>query len=1441
MIELRLKTIESPDDNSKYEIVDKENLYQALCRVLCHVPLGDKNFEELFTVLVNGHIIEKDMWDFVILRSSDSVLIAPKLKGGDNGSLLRVTLITIISAVASVYLTPAGGATVYSALAVAGVTIAGSLLVYALIPPPVANGIGGISGDSSLSQSQMYSINGQSNQIKRYSTVPKVYGTHRVFPTVAANPYVEIEAADNGELVQYLYVVYDFGLGPVYVQDLKIGDSDLPQFSDVKYNFVDPNKPNTPEGIWDTSVEKTFKIYKKEVFTDNVGVALNDNQNEGGGLAGYQLTRNATPNPDLLQQEITINFVNPSGLYSYSSTGQIGSNLIDIAIYFAKVGTEDWHPANDFNYVFDFSESGGFEQFAEVALDLVPPGLIVSNYTLQSNSPALTTYTATDAEISGATLSEVMGARFWGAKKVYGYSPSQQKYIIAASNPEVVLGRSVHARFLSSGGPSKIQSTFLGYVTQIVPTGNPSYVNYVLDNSALFDKSYPIFEEITGTLDSSPPRSIYRLSPTVGGATVNRQISGRGKIQRSTTDQSFATYKFTPREIGEYKVRITRLVTTPQYTSQKQSDLTVQSISTRFDRDAISTSKRHTFLEMRIRATNQLNGVISNLSGLATSAIPVWNGSAWVRQLSNNPAWVFADLLTGQVNKRPIAQSKLHTTSLLEWANFCSAVPTSPSNHNFTKPRFESNFILDYDATLQTVLGQVSSAAQAGLNSIDGKYGVLIDKLRTVPVQIFTPRNSSNFSSTRIYTKKPDAIKVKYIDSGDAYQVAELIVYDDGFTFANAVEFDEITSFACTNSEQAWRFGRYLLAQNRLRQETISLTVDFEYLVCTRGDFVQIVQDVMKVGGSPARVRSISGNTIIIDDGLSLPPGSYGYVFRGNNGLIQQGTITTVVNSSSYILSGPLPVAGNLIVIGLVGQVVFNCMVKSITPGENLTANLVLIEKADAVYTAESLNTFPVYDPQLNKFFDPDTTAPGPISNLEVTDNTWRCNGSQYQYYIGLDWDAPTDSTYETFYVYADTGSGFNKVGDTRESMFEYIVDETKLGLLHTFKVLAVGSNGKKIELVATIEITATPLSKTTAPSDVGQLSIDITGEVLQLVWPQITDCDVEEYLIRYSPAILSATWATSVPLLRLGKNSTLASTQARTGTYLIKAVDFNGNESANAILAVTTVPDLFNLNVITETTDFPALAGSFDRTEKLGSALLLRAEVPGGPDTREYYAEGFYYYQDLLDLGGIYTVRLQSRIQAEGYTENDLMRNWLTLSSVLLMSNAKTSEWDVETQYRSTDILNVMSSWTTLTSVSPISGGASENFTPWRKFIMGDATGRIFQFRLKLVSNKTSVTPRVIDGTIRADMPDRVESYHNVVAPNTGYTLVYDPAFKGPGTTPAISISMQNAQSGDYWTFDHRNLSEFKIYFYNSSNVAVNRTFDAVVKGHGRLATGVI
>lgn len=1452
MIKIKLSSIGTNEKD--LPIQDGENALEAVEKALSPLKLNEKS-KDYFVYCINGLVVDRELFRHKVLSKDDIVLIAPKISGEDSGSLIKTAAIIAITVYTGGVLAGTGVAwlaagTVGNALVTAGVTVVASALLNQMIPPPQPEGLDPAtlnSGSSSVG-SQMYSISGQANQVKKFGTVPKVYGSHRMFPLVAANPYTELETdPSNGKLVQFFYAIYDFGLGPCYVEDLKIGETPIGAYDDVSYNFVDLNAPVTSQGIWDNQNQNKFTLYRGDVSSESLSISLNGNR-DGSYIKGnwvispdpeeYQTVRNAAANSENYSQEITCTFVCPKGLYGFDASGNRDYREITLEVEFAKAdGSGPWIPFNDLSSVSSFKYVGGQESLQTQNARILPPGDDVLLYQeVPSKIPHI-------SNIDPFALA-------WAAQ----YYTKLSEVIIPKGSTYVALtsGSAAVGDYIVGNG------VFLGAVTSIeTPFSYPiGYQKFNLDRP--IDKDTTVYKisrhykfqnnvtTLEGTFYELPDGSYSpSFSETMQDNKLFRQRIQikRAAIKRDDTSPVYATVRFSPRELGEYKVRVTRVQTNSPFNSTVQDEMTWVGLTTRFDVAPISTTKRHKFLEVRIRATNQLSGAIQNLSGVVSSALDTWNGTTWVKALTRNPAWVYVDLLTGEVNKKPISKSRLDISSILEWRDYCAELPAGdPYLVTYVSERFNCDFILDFSINLQGILNKVTGAAQATLNIVDGKYGVLIDKLRTTPVQIFTPRNSSGFSSTRLYTQKPHALKVSYIDPSAGWDTAETIVYDDGYDETNATEFEDVATFAVTTPDQAFRFGRYMLATNRLRQETISIQVDFEYLVCSRGDYVQITQDVMKVGGSPARVKSVSGNQITIDDGIETTVGTYGFTFRSIEGDIVTNTLTVISSDTFDLDGGVYPEVGDLIVIGLVGEITFDCLVKSIIPNGDLTATLTLIEKADGVYTAESSLLIGEYTPQISVTQDTEFIAPGEVENLTIVENSYRCLVGRrgIEYYIFLDWDVPPGAAFDIFEVYVDSGRGYDVYTATKDSQYTYIVNTDDLDVPHRFKILAVSATGKKLDLGAVGFVTATPLTKTARPSDVETLNIDITGETLQLFWPAITDCDLNEYLIRYSPN-LDGTWETSVPLLRIGGNSTLAATQARTGIYLIKAIDLTGNESTNAAAAITTIPNLFGLNIIDSKNDFPALTGTTDRVVISGNALLLQETISGGPSNTEYETEGYYYYDSLLDLGEIYSVRLQSKIEAEGYSLQDLMSNWVTLDSVDVLIHGGFSDWDVEAQYRTTESFNVMSDWVTLSSIDPLSEGNQDLWTAWKKFIIGDATGRIFQFRLKLISNNVAITPRVIGGLITADMPDRIESYNDIVIPSGGDEVVHDPAFKGPGTTPNIQVSISDAQSGDYWTFDYKTLDSFYIRFFDVNDNPVARTADFAVKGYGRKALEII
>ena len=114
----------------------------------------------------------------------------------------------------------------FAAFAVnAAVFMAGSMLINKLLPPTVP----GLGVYSEQTQSQTYALAGGRNRMRPYEPLPLLFGTTKVVPDFAAQPFAWFEGDD-----QYQYVRLHAGLNAGTVSALKIGTTDIASFTDLE-------------------------------------------------------------------------------------------------------------------------------------------------------------------------------------------------------------------------------------------------------------------------------------------------------------------------------------------------------------------------------------------------------------------------------------------------------------------------------------------------------------------------------------------------------------------------------------------------------------------------------------------------------------------------------------------------------------------------------------------------------------------------------------------------------------------------------------------------------------------------------------------------------------------------------------------------------------------------------------------------------------------------------------------------------------------------------------------------------------------------------------------------------------------------------------------------------------------------------------------------------
>lgn len=509
---------------------------------------------------------------------------------------------------------------------------------------------------------------------------------------------------------------------------------------------------------------------------------------------------------------------------------------------------------------------------------------------------------------------------------------------------------------------------------------------------------------------------------SAGSITVSDVNSDWFKLRARTRDPFRVGLKFPFPSAGTWDVRVTR----------QRTELNGSAIDSTFDvwsrtsAQFIWTALRSyqpgnavllpantaTFLTMRVRATDQLNGVVDSLNVVATRKLRSWdkvgqtfNASAATR----SPAWAFLDILTGLGNARPIESADeedlINLDALADWAD----------NSDINGLYYDE--VIDYSTSVFDALSKVASVGRAALSNRDGKWTVIEEQAGGTYVQYFTPRNSWGFSATKRFVDYPHALKVRFNSDQDGYRETEIIVYDDGYNAGNATKFEVLELSGVTDYDQAWKTARYTMAAVRLRPEIFTFDADVEHIIAQRGDHILMSHDIPLWGTVYGRITAIDGNEVTIDEYTTLDGGT-DYVMRVRlddgtsviEDLVNQGGST---NTHTFTPSIPAGIkVGDLVMVGEVGSETQELVVIGIEPSTDLSARVTCVEHNAAILTADT-GSIPAYTPNITLPADIRTVKPVAPFNVQATsgDNVQdlTASGAQ-QSRIVVTWDLVGDA-----------------------------------------------------------------------------------------------------------------------------------------------------------------------------------------------------------------------------------------------------------------------------------------------------------------------------------------------------------------------------------------------------------------------------------------------
>jgi hypothetical protein len=402
-------------------------------------------------------------------------------------------------------------------------------------------------------------------------------------------------------------------------------------------------------------------------------------------------------------------------------------------------------------------------------------------------------------------------------------------------------------------------------------------------------------------------------------------------------------YRWALPERGQYEIKIVRAT----------EDTNDSKIFNRSDWSAIRSfrpespfnfDKPVAMVALRIRASNQLNGTVNNYNADASLICSDWDAAsqAWVVRETSNPASLFRQVLQGRANAYPKTDDQIDLEKIQEWHEFC------------VSKGLTYNRVHDYDATRFDVLADIAAAGRATPNDDGTRLGVTIDRPQTTYVSAISPRNSWDFQGSTPQVLFPDGHRVQFIDETNGYNQAERIVPFPGVPADQVQVTEDLPMPGVTDPDQIWKAARRRQYELIHRPHTYSVSQDIESLVLSRGDLVPLNHDILDRDHIAARVRSIAGQTVVIDTPVTMHASrSYACVIRKADGTsVRRSVIAFTGETSNLTLIGDLAgvEAGDLVSVGTsIKGPVIDCVVKSIERGDNLTAKITLIDAAPVI------------------------------------------------------------------------------------------------------------------------------------------------------------------------------------------------------------------------------------------------------------------------------------------------------------------------------------------------------------------------------------------------------------------------------------------------------------------------------------------------------------
>lgn len=823
-------------------------------------------------VVVNGKLFT-EAFDSYIVHPNDNITYTYIVQGGGGGgsgkqilTVVAMIALTVATMGATSALVAGGAFAAGSAGAIAftaGMMIAGSMIINAVIGQGVSNTISGLINTPSL-ESSTYSWNGITTSRDINSPIPILYGTHALGGTVI-NSRFYYKGTDDWLATQIALCHGE--IENINNYDISINDS--------KYiSFISQNEyTNGYYQYRNGEFNQTVMTGYDDSFYNNASVAREIKYN-----VPYTFESVST-NIDFFRLHIAF----PEGLYNIdTSTGNKTAKQVILTASYRKKGTSTWIPIYshdsrgtiEYKYTYNryyreeyYDSEGNYytswgrwvtEEMWSTSLYAPAPSGTISNFTRTSEfryNPNIAYIPST--EIVFMASSSVPIKQYLEPVNAQGtpilLEPAQYEFLVNRLTVDDVDGNAYE----------KSTST-----VRFLEEVNSTNINY--SGIALLG----IDLKATDQLNSSRPNfvTVCRRKPLLlNGVYRNSDNPAWVCLDMLTNTNYGMGLSFSEIDL-------------PEFTNWAMFCDAEANGTFSIAKSVPNTDARHIYGNNCIIVPfsdfpqGQLLGSVSqidlNQSSIAVKVYRTSWGSSWTSDIGIISGVSYVYLPVGNPNGLPAGQY-----CLLQLKKHI--VPGEPLTYNLVirdtvkeyRPKLKFNGVFD---TSSDVWSALQDAAQVGRGQVilrGNKYSCIYDSIKTVK-GLYNSANSNN--CTVQYINNADIaneIELQFSDKSINYEMNSISI-QDADAMASGVRSNKTTRQVkgITSEEEALVYGRYLLATSKYIRRIVTLDADIEAITQTVGDLIAVQTDVTQYG-TGGLVDKVLGNFVYLDNTVTLEKG----------------------------------------------------------------------------------------------------------------------------------------------------------------------------------------------------------------------------------------------------------------------------------------------------------------------------------------------------------------------------------------------------------------------------------------------------------------------------------------------------------------------------------------------------------------------------------------